>query len=349
MIKLKRGTKANMQSENPILSDGQPGYAYDSTGGILKVGDGTTAWNDLMTVANSEWDGTDIPLPVSIVNGGTGADNVVSARENLGFTYGTEAPTGTPSTGEGSIYYQITDEDNDPISIINVVYPVGSLYWTQNSENNPNTMWQGTVWEQIVDKFIYAVNSNSSAGVSGGNNNISLSLENIPSHSHSLSLTSGSTTPSHTVSGAISGGSHTHTWSGSTSSVSHSHRFSATTGGGGAHSHNIYADLDASYTTSGTRSWSVHRDKTSGGTSTGRTTSASNHTHSVSGTTSSGSHSHTVSGTVASATPTHSWSGSVSGGAHTHSISGNTGSTGTGSSFSIMPSYETAYCWKRIS
>ena len=47
-----------MQSENPILSDGQPGYAYDSTGGILKVGDGTTAWNDLMTVANSEWDGT---------------------------------------------------------------------------------------------------------------------------------------------------------------------------------------------------------------------------------------------------------------------------------------------------
>ena len=83
MIKLKRGTKANMQAENPVLSDGQPGYAYDSTGGILKVGDGTTAWNDLMTVANSEWDGTDIPLPISIANGGTGATNTVTALSNL--------------------------------------------------------------------------------------------------------------------------------------------------------------------------------------------------------------------------------------------------------------------------
>lgn len=83
LIKLKRGTKTNMQAENPVLSDGQPGYAYDSTGGVLKVGDGTTAWNDLMTVANSEWDGTDIPLPVSIANGGTGATNSVTALSNL--------------------------------------------------------------------------------------------------------------------------------------------------------------------------------------------------------------------------------------------------------------------------
>lgn len=83
LIKLKRGTKTNMQAENPVLSDGQPGYAYDSTGGILKVGDGTTAWNDLMTVANSEWNGTDIPLPVSVANGGTGATKVATALSNL--------------------------------------------------------------------------------------------------------------------------------------------------------------------------------------------------------------------------------------------------------------------------
>ena len=86
LIKLKRGTKTNMQAENPVLADGQPGYAYDSTGGILKVGDGTTAWNDLMTVANSEWDGTDIPLPISIANGGTGATTASAARSNLGIT-----------------------------------------------------------------------------------------------------------------------------------------------------------------------------------------------------------------------------------------------------------------------
>ena len=42
-----------MQAENPVLLDGQPGYAYDSTGGILKIGDGTTAWNDLPGVIGS--------------------------------------------------------------------------------------------------------------------------------------------------------------------------------------------------------------------------------------------------------------------------------------------------------
>lgn len=43
---------------------------------------------------------------VPITKGGTGATTASSARTNLGFTYGTTEPSGTPDTGEGSVYFK---------------------------------------------------------------------------------------------------------------------------------------------------------------------------------------------------------------------------------------------------
>jgi hypothetical protein len=47
-IQLRRDTAANWSSENPVLSAGEPGW--DRTNGVLKVGDGTTAWNGLPAI-----------------------------------------------------------------------------------------------------------------------------------------------------------------------------------------------------------------------------------------------------------------------------------------------------------
>lgn len=44
-IRLRRGTAATATASNPTLADGEPGYETDT--GNLKIGDGTTAWNDL--------------------------------------------------------------------------------------------------------------------------------------------------------------------------------------------------------------------------------------------------------------------------------------------------------------
>lgn len=52
-IQVRRDTSANWASSNPVLSAGEPGY--DTTTGVLKIGDGTTAWSALPeTVLDSD-------------------------------------------------------------------------------------------------------------------------------------------------------------------------------------------------------------------------------------------------------------------------------------------------------
>lgn len=41
----RRGTEAEWAAQNPVLSDGEIGYARDLN--IIKIGDGITPWNDL--------------------------------------------------------------------------------------------------------------------------------------------------------------------------------------------------------------------------------------------------------------------------------------------------------------
>lgn len=59
-------------------------------------------------------------------------------------------------------------------SIVDLVYPVGSYYWSSNA-TNPSELFGGT-WEQIKDRFVLAAGDNYSVGSSGGS----------ASHSHPL-------------------------------------------------------------------------------------------------------------------------------------------------------------------
>lgn len=45
IIKFKRGTESRWAELNPILQNGEPGYAYDSY--KFKIGDGITPWKEL--------------------------------------------------------------------------------------------------------------------------------------------------------------------------------------------------------------------------------------------------------------------------------------------------------------
>ena len=44
-FRLRRGRASEWSLENPVLSQGEPGFVTDKN--EMKIGDGVTAWNDL--------------------------------------------------------------------------------------------------------------------------------------------------------------------------------------------------------------------------------------------------------------------------------------------------------------
>lgn len=67
-------------------------------------------------------------------------------------------------------------------SIVDAIYPVGSIYMSVNSAN-PSTLFGGT-WEQIEDKFLLAAGQNYTAGDTGGEATHTLTAAELPTHTH---------------------------------------------------------------------------------------------------------------------------------------------------------------------
>lgn len=63
-------------------------------------------------------------------------------------------------------------------------YPVGSIYMSVNS-TSPATLFGGT-WQRIQDRFLIAAGSTYKAGGTGGEATHTLTVNEMPSHSHGL-------------------------------------------------------------------------------------------------------------------------------------------------------------------
>ena len=66
-------------------------------------------------------------------------------------------------------------------SLLDFIYPVGTIYHTEDDSFNPSEYWGGT-WEKIVDRFIFGADSNSKQV--GGEKTHKLTVSEIPSHVH---------------------------------------------------------------------------------------------------------------------------------------------------------------------
>lgn len=69
---------------------------------------------------------------------------------------------------------------------IDALYPVGSIYLSVN-DTNPSTFIGGT-WERIKDRFLLAAGNTYAAGSTGGEATHTLTLNEMPSHRHSITL-----------------------------------------------------------------------------------------------------------------------------------------------------------------
>ena len=221
----------------------------------------------------------------------------------------------------------------DGKNVTDTIYPVGSLYWSSKS-TNPATLFGGT-WVQIKDRFVLACGDTyTSSGATGGASTVTLSVDNMPSHTHSF-------TPSGTVS------SHSHTInSGNTSSAGTKTtagiRHSGSTSGMSANStgriydtndHNGVFPANSIMGVSGCfsllRSYATAdgwRGDSGGSGCYGISINVA-HTHTLP--------SSYIYGSTDSTQPT--FTGSA----------GTTSPNGSGTSFSILPPYVVKYCWER--
>lgn len=65
-------------------------------------------------------------------------------------------------------------------------HPVGSYYWSSES-TDPSTLFGGT-WEQVKDRFVLAAGDSYAVGATGGEATHTLSISEMPTHSHSIRL-----------------------------------------------------------------------------------------------------------------------------------------------------------------
>ena len=68
--------------------------------------------------------------------------------------------------------------------ILDVVYPVGSIYMSVNS-TSPASLFGGT-WEQLKDRFLLGAGNTYSNGATGGEATHTLTVNEMPSHDHEV-------------------------------------------------------------------------------------------------------------------------------------------------------------------
>jgi hypothetical protein len=295
------------------------GVAWDAKTGLYKVTNTTGQSSSLVYHMFLGISSTpSAQLKFSFKNGGMWYR---SSRDNYGFEDSwskvyTEAQKPTPS--EIGAYTKAETDQKIATAIsdstdLNKIYPVGIVTWF-NSNVDPNTALPGLTWTYLnngVGRTIRVAAANGSdVATTGGSDSVTLSVGNLPSHTHSFSATTSSF--DYGTKNTNSTGAHTHSVSGTAATS-------------GQHAHRISQGDNANV-------------------SSGRVASSNSAQTHVGWTENDGAHTHSVSGTAASAG---GHAHSVGIGAHSHTVSGNTGGTGSGSAFSVTNQFYKLMAWVR--
>ena len=177
-----------------------------------KLATARTIRTNLASTSAASFDGSGNITPgvtgtLPIANGGTGATTASAARNNLGaqskVLYGSSAPS--DSTGSNGDMYIALESGDFKKDIVDLIYPVGSIYISMNS-TNPSTLFGGT-WEAFGQgRVLIGVGTGNDgstslsfpAGFTGGEYKHYLAKSEIPSHSHSFSGATAANSRSHT-------------------------------------------------------------------------------------------------------------------------------------------------------
>jgi hypothetical protein len=79
-------------------------------------------------------------------------------------------------------------------------YPIGSIYIAYN-HTSPASLFGGT-WTRITNRFLWATTSSGTIGQTGGESDVTLTVDQIPSHGHANPVahtSAGSTAAANTI------------------------------------------------------------------------------------------------------------------------------------------------------
>lgn len=266
------------------------------------------------------------------------ADPVDSKEDDVAFSIMNEEGNKTLKIGwDGMI--RTKDLDGNYISIIDVIYPIGSIYMSVNNIS-PKVLFGGN-WEQIKDRFLIASGEQNESGAIGGTYSHTLTKAELPIHNHQISHT-------HTINGF-----YTDDLSGYNGYHVHSVKGTGNTTTNGNHEHELFAS----------QRYDLHKDSQGHPTSTGAGwgvggTESTDYTNAwiTSPIRQTGDHSHIVS--ILGDTKAESISNPNGvNGEHKHHIPTHNTSTqsaefssnsGEGKPFDIVPPYLAVNMWKRI-
>lgn len=256
-------------------------------------------------------------------------------------------------------------------------HPVGSLYWSSKN-TNPSTLFGGT-WTPIKDKFILAAGDTYANGATGGAATVTLTTQQIPSHTHTGPSHTHSFTPSGTVANHNHlGPNHTHSFTPNGSVSAHAHGLNNHThsfSGSNSHTHGVMArkfglntsndcfpissnkeygfgspgiqkieSAGYSYIIKGARSGIQLLESSTvsiSGTTGGSSVNTANATPTFTGTT--GTTGGGGTGATSSSAPAFTGTAGTTGASGT----GATGAAGGGTAHNNMPPYVVKYCWER--
>jgi len=198
--------------------DGSPIGANSASTGAFT----TLSTTGLATLNSATISGTSTLTTVDI-NGGAIDGTAIGA--NSASTVAATTVTATTVTASGNVNTTGGELQIDGTNVLEKVYPVGSIYINATSSTNPATLLGFGTWVAFgAGKVIVGLDSSDTdfdtAEETGGAKTHTLSISEIPSHTHSLST---SDNPGGTGAIEVAGGAPTST------------QTTQATGGGGAH------------------------------------------------------------------------------------------------------------------